>query len=314
MLSDPKVVKLFELLLDKRSAGFEPVFKPRRNGWVSYPAVEAELGIGPEHAEQLLDDLHRLGYLTRSFHDKILFCPACNSPDLKLVSLCPRCHSAHVAHERVFEHRNCGYVGPEADYLKGNARICPKCRVELVLVGSDYTIHARRQRCLECEAAVDAPEERWTCRNCGASHARDEVREQLLCRYGLDEAQVAKLRVERIPKARVREFLTREGYELQEGIQATGRSGAEHRLDLVAMKRSGPLEHKIVVGFANAAHEVDSEEVIKLYAKAYDVSAQDIIMVASPKLSEDARQFASHYHIKVYNADELDRTDVQLAF
>jgi hypothetical protein len=62
-----------------------------------------------------------------------------------------------------------------------------------------------------------------------------------------------------------------------------------------------------VVGFANGAEEVDSEEVIKLYAKAYDVNAQDIIMVASPKLSEDARQFASHYHIKVYNADELDQ-------
>jgi ribosomal protein S27AE len=213
----------------------------------------------------------------------------------------------------VLEHRNCGYVGPEADFVKGGARICPKCRVALVLVGGDYAVHGRRYRCGDCDAAVDAPEERWTCRACGAIHAKDDVGEQLLYRYGLDEAQVAKLRVERIPKARVRELLAREGFELQEGIQVTGRSGAEHRLDLLAVKRSGPLEQKVVVGFANAAEEVDSEEVIKLYAKAYDVSAQEIIMVASPRLSEDARQFAAHYHIRVFNADELDRADVQLA-
>jgi hypothetical protein len=144
------------------------------------------------------------------------------------------------------------------------------------------------------------------------TYQKGDVRELVLYCYMLDQVQIAKLRVERIPKARVREFLTHEGYDIQEAVQTTGRSGAEHRIDLMATKHSGPLEHRIVVGFANAAEAVDSEEVIKLYAKAYDVSAQDIIMIASPRLSEDALQFASHYHIKVYNADDLDRMDVQL--
>ena len=66
------------------------------------------------------------------------------------------------------------------------------------------------------------------------------------------QAQMSRLRVERIPKARVREFLTREGYEIQESVQTTGRSGAEHRIDLLATKRSGPLEHRVVVGFSSA--------------------------------------------------------------
>jgi hypothetical protein len=280
---------------------------------VSYPVVETELGADAEYAAQLLSDLHRLGYLSRRFYDKILCCPSCNSQELKLVGACPKCSSAHIGRQRLLEHKNCGYVGPDADFVKNGNRVCPKCRVELVLIGSDYQSLGLRHRCQDCESLLDTPVEKWYCRSCRRSYAKTDVRELLLYSYVLDQAQVAKLRVERIPKARVREFLVREGYEIQESVQATGRSGAEHKLDMLATKRSGPLEHRIVVGFANAAEEVDSEEIIKLYAKAYDVNAQDIIMIAAPKISEDARQFASHYHIRVYNADELDRMDVQLS-
>jgi hypothetical protein len=312
MLSDPKLVRLFELLIDKNIPGIEPVFAPQRDSWVSYPAVESELGADADYAALLLEDLSRLGYLNRQFYDKVLLCPACNSQDLKLTTVCPKCRSAHLERKRLLEHKNCGYVGVESDFTKNAGRTCPKCRVELALVGNDYTDKGLRYQCRACEAVIDIPDENWTCRSCRRTCPKGDVRELLMYSYMLDQTQISKLRVERIPKARVREFLTREGYDIQESVQATGRSGAEHRLDLLATKRSGPLEHRVVVGFASAETAVDSEEVIKLYAKGYDVSAQDIIMVASPKLSDDGRQFASHYHIKVYTAEDLDQPDLRL--
>ncbi len=309
MLSDPRVVKLFELLLEKNLPGIEPVFAPSRDSWVSYPTVERALAVDADYAVQLLEDLHRLGYLSRRFHDRVACCPACNSQDLKLTSSCPKCGSPHVGRQRLLEHRNCGYVGPDSDFAKNGSRVCPKCRLELQLIGNDYQSLGLRYRCQDCGALIETPIERWHCNTCQRNYAKGDIRELLLYSYVLDQAQIAKLRVERIPKARVREFLAREGYEIQESVQITGRSGAEHRIDILATKRSGPLEHRIVIGFANAEQEVDSEEIIKLYAKAYDVNAQDIIMIASPKLSEDARQFAAHYHIRVYNADELDKLE-----
>jgi uncharacterized protein YbaR (Trm112 family) len=312
MLEDPNVVRLFEFLIDKNVPGIEPVFAPRRDSWVSYPAVESELGTDADGSLLLLEDLSRLGYLSRQFHDKVLFCPACNSQDLKLNTVCTKCRSANLARQRVLEHKNCGFVGAESEFTKSGGRTCPKCRVELVLVGSDYTNRGLRYHCLGCDAVVEVPDENWTCRSCRRVYPKGEVRELVMYSYLLDQAQISKLRVERIPKARVREFLTREGYDIQESVQTTGRSGAEHQIDLLATKHSGPLEHRIVVGFSSAESAVDSEEVIKLYAKAYDVSAQDIIMVASPKLSDDGRQFASHYHIRVYSAQDLDRLDLQL--
>jgi len=312
VFDDPKVVRLFELLIDKNITGIEPAFAPRRDSWVSYPAVESELGTDADGSLLLLEDLSRLGYLSRQFHDKVLFCPACNSQDLKLNTVCPECQSANLTRQRVLEHKNCGYVGTESEFTKSGGRTCPKCRVELVLVGSDYTNRGLRYRCLGCDAVVETPDENWTCRSCHRVYPKGDVRELVMYSYLLDQAKISKLRVERIPKARVREFLTREGYDIQESVQTTGRSGAEHRIDLLATKRSGPLEHRIVVGFSSAESAVDSEEVIKLYAKAYDVSAQDIVMVAIPRLSEDAVQFASHYRIRVLDAEDLGRLHEKL--
>jgi len=71
VLSDPKVIRLFELL-EKNRAGLEPVFAPRRDSWVSYPLIERELGADSDYSVQLLEDLTRLGYLTRKFWDNRL--------------------------------------------------------------------------------------------------------------------------------------------------------------------------------------------------------------------------------------------------
>lgn len=312
MLSDTNIIRFFELLLDKKVSGLEPVFAPRRDTWVSYPFVEQELGVDADYAVRLLEDLSRLGYLDRQFYDKLRCCPACNSQALKLITICRKCGSAHLLRQQLLIHKSCNYTATEPGFLKNGTRICPKCQGELTLIGSDYELAGVRFHCQECHETMAAPAERWYCRDCHRSYEKGDVRELVLFRYVPNHTQLTKLRLERIPKARVREYLIREGYEIQEGVRVTGRSGAEHQLDILAHKRTGPLEHRIVVGFASAETAVDSEEVIKLYAKAYDVNAQDIILVAAPKLSEDAIQFAQHYHIRVYNADALDRLDIPI--
>lgn len=306
MLNDPQVVKLVELLLDKQAPGLVPVFEPKRNTWVSFPELESALSVDSEYAVQLLEDLTRLGYLVRHFQEKASFCPGCNSQDIRLISSCPSCHSRHVVRRTMWRHENCGFVAAEEEFSRSENRVCPKCRLELVLIGSDYQSLGQRWRCLDCGALSDAPAEHWHCRACGRDYGRHDIREILLYSYTLDPAQVPRLKGERLPKARVREFLTREGYTVQESVTVSGKSGSSHLVDMLGTKQTGPLEHRILVSFAQAETEVPSEEVIKLYAVAYDIDAGETILVAAPKLSEDARQFARHYNIRVYNADELD--------
>lgn len=307
MLNDPRLLRLFELLVNKNLTSLEPVFAPRQEHWVTYPLLESHLGVDAEYACRLLEDLHRIGYLLRHYSERVFFCPACNSQDLKLTLFCPKCNSLLLTRTRLLKHRACNWTAPADEFLRNDRKICPKCRNELLLLGSDYDDLGNRYRCQDCGEITRAPVERWNCRACGHTYDKWDVRELVLYKYTLNPAQVARLRSEKIPRAKVRELLTREGYEVQESVKMTGRSGAQHQLDILAIKRSGPLEHRVVVGFAAAEEAVDAEEVIKLYAKAYDVSAQDIILIVSPRLSDDAEQFAQHYHIRVYSADKIDQ-------
>lgn len=307
MINDPKVLSLLELLAENKLPALEPVFAPRPDGWVSYPVVENHLGVDAEYAQRLLSDLHRLGYLERHFAERLLFCPVCNSHNLEWSISCPKCGSPNLTRVRLLRHRPCNWTAPEKDFQRKDERICPKCRAELFLVGSDYDDLGNRYQCENCREITRAPVEKWHCPGCNRIFPKDGVREMVLYRFVLDPAQISKLRLERIPRAKVLEILKREGYDVQESARLVGKSGAEHTIDILATKHTGPLEHKVVVGLASAERAVDSEEVIKLYAKAYDVGAQDIILIAVPCLSEDAQQFAQHYHIRVYNAEALDR-------
>ncbi len=309
MISDPKVIKLLEQLTNGGVNELVPVFDPKQLKYVDYPFVDKLLGRANSFTIQLLEDLTRLGYLKKKFYEKIIFCPVCNSTDLRYTTFCPKCSSGYILRSLVFEHPSCGFIGIEKEFSNGTGHICPKCQRELNLIGSDYNSPGYYYKCYNCDELSIIPVEKWQCIQCSSVFSKEEIREICLYSYIINEEKKEKLQGERIPKERLADFLTQDGYEVESSIKVTGRSGAEHEIDLLATKRSGPFEHRIVVGFASAEHEVDSEEVIKLYAKAYDVNAQDIILIAVPKLSPDAFHFAHHYRIRVFEAADLEHIE-----
>lgn len=313
MISDSKILKLLDELAHGEVAELIPIFDPKSPKYVFYPLANKILGESNNYNLQLLNDLTRLGYLDKKFYDKILFCPVCNSTDLRYATYCPKCGSGYILRSLVFEHPSCGYLGVEQEFLNGISHICPKCRRELNLIGSDYNSPGYYYKCFNCNELSAVPVEKWHCRDCAAIFNKDEIKEMCLFSYTINEEKKGRLPVEQIPKNRIAELLMHNGYEVQSGVKITGRSGAEHEIELLAIKHSGPFEHRIVVGFATAETEVDSEEVIKLYAKGYDVNAQDIILVALPRLSPDAIHFARHYRIQVFEAADLDKIETTLS-
>ena len=261
---------------------------------------------------QLLDDLVRNGYLKRQFYDKVVLCPACNARDLKRLTLCPKCRSRHVLKTKVFEHVACGTVATEADYTRNGTRVCPKCRLELQLLEDDYRMPDGYFKCLDCGELTDRPVTRWRCEKCQAEMDQSELHE--LCLYSLqvNEVQSRRLRGLSIPRTQVETILTREGYDIQRDAKVVGRSGAVAEIDLLATRNDNSVEHRVVIGFAAAEDEVDSEEVIRLYAKAYDVNAQETVLIALPGLSADARQFARQCHIRVLDDTDLSQLEEKL--
>ena len=78
------------------------------------------------------------------------------------------------------------------------------------------------------------------------------------------------------------------------------------------MKKTDSSERKIVVGLSGAKDEVPPEEVLKLFAKATDIGADETIMVAIPKASKETKFFADHYGIKCIEASELDQAQMKI--
>ena len=310
---DPRVLRLLEQMLDGKITEINPVLDPSAKLGFRYPAIDELLELPSEQTIPILESLAKDGVLEKKFFDKILYCPKCNSLNIRLSTHCFKCGSANIGKGIVLEHFPCGYVGPEEAFRAEAGYICPKCKKELKLIGTDYRNLGVRYKCQNCGEIFSEPTEKWHCLNCLEYFPKGESLEVNTYSYKFNEANRDKLMIELRPKRQIEEFLRRDNYDVKSSTKIRGTSGAEHEIDLYAVKKSGIFEHKIVVGISSSEKEVGQEEVLKLFAKAYDVGAKDIILIAIPKLSKDARDFANYYHMRTFEAEDLEKAIGQLA-
>jgi len=83
--------------------------------------------------------------------------------------------------------------------------------------------------------------------------------------------------------------------------QIAGRSGALHRFDAIATKGSLEL---VVLDVVASEREIEETPIASLYAKVFDVSPTQTILVAIPKLSQKAKKLAALYRISVIEAND----------
>jgi len=133
----------------------------------------------------------------------------------------------------------------------------------------------------------------------------------------IDEEQIASLLDSKlVPPVKPKEpfrFETREqlveslvnrGYRVDEKAKVRGRSGVEYTFDILAYSNSDQVGQSLGIDFLSAEEEVSLEQVSLFDTKAYEVGIDDKAIVVSPRLSPEARQFAQHQRIKVFELGE----------
>jgi len=95
------------------------------------------------------------------------------------------------------------------------------------------------------------------------------------------------------------ESLTNMGYRVEEKARVKGSSGVEWTFDILAYTGIDRVGHSVGIDFLSGGEEVSLEQVALFDTKAYDVSLDDKVIVVSPGLSSEARQFAEQQRIKV---------------
>ena len=107
------------------------------------------------------------------------------------------------------------------------------------------------------------------------------------------------------PKQKIRSFLKTKGFQLDnsrnKGGKIVGKSGIDHYFDIFVEKESTT----ILIEFATDENQVEIDPIYDLYAKSKDLEINHAIFFAFPKASKEAKDFASHYNIKVIEAEDL---------
>lgn len=299
-------IKLIAEMLAGSMVNIKPQYDFTTELGFTYPAVEQTLNVKGREALAVMESLTAKGIVNRSFFDRLIRCPRCQSPNLRPSTHCPKCGSGNIARGRVLEHFACKYIGVEDEFTVKGKYVCPKCKMEMRTVGADYRSQGVLYKCRDCSEVFTMPFLKWRCLKCSTLVDEDEVGEVVIYTYSFDETKRNWLDFELKPKARFIEFLERYGYEVQENVTVKGRSGAEHRIDILATRDDGIVAHSVAVGVEIAKDRIGLDRVFDFDVKAYDSGIHDKVLIAIPELGQDAKQFARYQRIKVLEPKDLE--------
>jgi len=305
LVDDEKTTKLVTKMLAENVTDIKPELDFTSDMGFTYPFIKETLEITGQEAVSVLESLASKGILNKDFFDRFLYCPQCQSVNLRPTTHCPRCGSGNIARGRVLEHSICGYVGLEDEFATQGRLICPKCKSELMKLESDYRSQGLMRKCHVCGDVFPAPIMKWRCLKCSSITSEDKVAEVNVYSYSLDEAKRSWLEFELKPKAQLTEFLKQRGFGVSENATKKGRSGAEHIFDILATRDNGIITHDIAIGIKVAGDIVSLRDVFEFDDKAYDTGVHEKVLLVDPPLDKEAATFASHQRIKVLPLEDL---------
>ncbi len=308
-----EAVKLLSAMLEGTVIEVKPQLDYTTESGFFYPVVEQVLGVKGGEVVSILDSLVDRGMLKRDFFDRLLRCPQCQSINLRPTTHCPKCGSGNIARGRVLEHFVCKYIGLEEEFVFKGRYMCPKCHQELRTIGSDYQSLGLLRKCRDCGEVFHIPVIKWRCLKCNSLTAEDKVTEVNIYSYRLDEEKRHWLEFELKPKVQLIEFLKQRGYEVTENAMVKGRSGAEHKIDILATRDDGIVVHHIAIGIEVAEKAVELDKVFDFDDKAYDIGIMDKVFIASPGLTPEAVQFAQRQRMRVFEVKEVEPSEVKEA-
>jgi hypothetical protein len=303
---DEKGMKLVGAMLEAKIVDIKPQLDFTTELGFIYPVVEQSVNAKGGEVVAIVESLSDKGILKRSFFDRLLRCNRCQSINLRPSTHCPKCGSGDIVRGRILEHIACGYVGVEDEFQAKGKYICPRCKLELRTMGTDYRSRGVLRKCRDCGEIFNTPLLKWRCLKCSSLVNEDEIDEVNIYAYTLDESKRNWLEFELQPKVRFLEFLRRNGYEVTENARVTGRSGAEHSIDMLATRDDGVITHSVAIGVEIARDKIELDRILDFDVKAFDSGIHDKVLIIIPALGEEAAKFASYHRIKVLEPNDLE--------
>ena len=303
---DVRVVKLVDALVSGRLTEITPVIDICTTAGAVYPEVDKLLGTSGDETVRILNALSAEGILTAKPVEKLYIDPE-GSFQLVPVERCPNCHSANVKSGRLIEHFACGNIGLDQGFQSDYGYICPRCKQELRLVGTDYRYLDTRYMCSDCNEMFPIPEIKWRSLKTAKIWAVEDLRYVWLYSYSFNEDKKNWLQLQLEPKEHLVNLLKTRGYQVQELVRMHGSSGAAHTIDILASRDDLLAKFQVGVGILSALpgdKEVGLEELSRFDARSHDMDIDYKVIIAMPKLSAEAAKFAQRKRIQCFDTSD----------
>jgi hypothetical protein len=298
------------LLLERMLEGYINEITPRWiiNTKLGYGYPEAEEIINPhnEVTYKVLQDLYNAGILIRHFYDKILRCPNCNYITLSLRFSCVRCGSRNLIRDEIIEHYACAHVDLSRRFKTPDGQlICPKCTRELKQLGLDYSKPGIMYECCDCGDVTGSPYQKLLCLNCGNIIKKEEGILEDVWYFALNNEK-KHLIIELLnPKRTLTSLIYNKEFNIETNKvvngKLQGKSGVLHFYDIYAERDSD----RLLIEFVTDENVVEINSVYETIAKAQDVEANVVAILAFPKASIEAKKFAKFHNVSILEGENL---------
>jgi len=306
-LEDPRVIKLVDALVSGKLPDINLVVDFNYKKGFAYPSVNSLLDTSEVDTINILESLANSGILIKQTYEKFYIDPD-GLFQLVPIERCPRCDSSNIVKGQLVEHFSCGYVGLDRDFKQESRYVCPKCRKDLRLIGTDYRNVGIHYRCQDCSEVSTVPVVKWRNMKTRKIWAADELREVEAYSYQFSPDKKGWLEFQLKPKTQLVDFLKHQGYQVHELAQLTGRSGAVHTVDVLAIRDDIITKINLGIGILVAPTgepEVGLEALFKFDTRAYDIGINYKVVIAIPRLGQEALNFAGRQMIRAFEAKTL---------
>ena len=307
VLEDQRVVKLVDALVGGKLPDINPVVDFSYKMGYAYPSVSSMLDTSEVETINILESLANSGILIKETYEKFYVDPD-GLFQLVPIERCPRCDSSNIVKGQLVEHFSCGYVGLDRDFKQESRYVCPKCRKDLRLIGTDYRNVGIHYRCQDCSEVFTVPVVKWRNMKTRKIWNSEELREVEAYSYQFSPDKKGWLEFQLKPKTQLVDFLKHQGYQVHELAQLTGRSGAVHTVDVLAIRDDIITKINLGIGILVAPSgepEVGLEALFKFDTRAYDIGINYKVVIAIPRLGQEALNFAGRQMIRAFEAKTL---------
>ena len=307
VLEDARIIKLVDALVSGKLTDINPVVDFNYKAGYAYPAVDSLLDTSEQETVKILEALASNEILIKQPYEHFYVDPD-GLFQLVPVEHCPRDDSSNLIKGQLVEHFSCGFVGLDKDFKQESRYVCPKCRKDLRLIGTDYRNIGIHYRCQDCNEVFTAPVIKWRNLKTRREWNADELREMEVYSYRFSPDKKGWLEFQLKPKTQLVDFLRLQSYQVQELAQLTGKSGAVHTFDILAIRDDVLTKINLGIGIlvANTGEsEVSLEALFRFDTRAYDIGINYKVIIAIPKLGPEAVNFANRQMIRAFEARTL---------